>query len=235
MTLLTLVRKACPRIGIPRPLVVAAATDSTVLLILELLQQEGNELARYGDWRALRAEKTFTTNAAETQTDTPIATDLTGFVDDTMWNRSLRRRMYGPATSEEWQRWKAGNTFPVNGTFYLRGTSFLIQPTPVAGQTVAYEYRSGNWCQSTGAVAQSAWAADSDTGRLSERLMGLGLIWRFKENRLPGSGQAEKDTYYHEVDNELAAEQPRRIIDLKMDGPPSRIPGLVIPEGSWVL
>lgn len=232
MSLLTMVQAAARRIGIPTPSVVATATDPTVLALFELAQEEGRQLARYGDWRALRKEKTFTTVAAETQTDTPIPADFAGFVDHTFWNRSRRERLYGPATAEEWQRWKSSVTFPVRGTFYLRGTSLLIQPTPTAGETIAYEYRSSYWCQSSGGTAQETWAADTDTGLISERLMGLGLIWRYKQNR-GLDWQTDFDKYQFDVAQELGRDQPHRIINMGEGGPPTRIPGLVVPEGSW--
>lgn len=234
MTLLSMVRSVASRVGIPRPNVVATATDATVLQLLEFAQQEGQELARYGDWRVLRKEKTFTTVAAETQTDTPLPTDLAGFVDGTLWNRSTRRMLIGPIEPGLWQQYKAQTTFPVLDGFTLRGTSWLMQPTPTAGQTVAYEYRSANWCQSSGGTAQSSWAADTDTGVLDERLMGLGLLWRYKQGR-GLEWQTDYDKYIFEVTSALTKDQPRKIIDMAMTGPPTRIPGVVIPEGSWNL
>jgi hypothetical protein len=231
MTLLSMVGSACKRIGLQTPSVVATATDATVLQLLEFAQQEGRELARFGDWRALRKEKTFTTVAAETQTDTPIPTDLGAFIDNTCWNRSNRLRLYGPATPEEWQRWKAASSFPITGTFYLRGTSFLIQPTPTAGQTIAYEYRSSHWCQSSGGTAQEYWAADTDTGLLSERLMGMGIIWRYKQSR-GLEWQTDYDKYMFEVGEALAQDQPRRTMEL---GGERMAYGITVPERSWNL
>lgn len=232
MSLLTLIQKAARRVGIPSPNVVATATDATVLQLLELAQQEGDELARYGDWRALRTEKTFTTVAAETQTDTPIPTDFAGFIDDTFWNRSARRKLYGPVDPQQWQAWKSQSTFPLRDTFTLRGTSWLMQPTPTAGQTIAYEYRSANWCQSSGGTAQSAWAADTDTGKLSERLMGLGIIWRFKQAH-GLEWQTDHENYITEVDGELSRDKARKVIRMGDSVPSNRIPGLSIPEGYW--
>lgn len=234
MTLLTMVRSAAAKIGIPRPNVVATATDATALQLLEFAQQEGDELARYGDWKILRKEKTFTTVAAETQTDTPIPTDWAGFVDETLWNRSARRPLYGPIDPAQWQAFKAQSTFPVIDGFTIRGTSWLMQPTPTAGQTIAYEYRSTNWCQSAGGTGQSAWALDNDTGILSERLMGLGLIWRYKQGR-GLEWQTDFDKYMFEIHSALAKDMPHKIIDLKDGGPPQRIPGVSIPEGNWNL
>lgn len=234
MSLLSMIQSVCRRTGLAKPNVVATATDSTVLRLLEHAQEEGEQLAAYGDWRVLRKEKTFTTVAAETQTNTPIPTDWAGFIDQTFWNRSRRLRLYGPATPEEWQRWKAASTFPITGTFCLRGSSLLIQPTPAAGDTIAYEYRSSQWCQSSGGAAQSAWADDTDTGIISERLMSLGIIWRYKQGR-GMAWETEYDKYIFQVDQELAKDQPRRVADMKDGGPPIRTPGLVVPEGTWPL
>jgi hypothetical protein len=234
MSLITLVKSACRRIGVPPPNVVATATDATVMQLLELANEEGTELARYGDWKALRKEKTFTTVAQEEQTNGTLPTDWAGFIDDTLWNRARRWKLYGPVSSEEWQRWKATSTFPVTNTFYLRGTSWLMQPVTPAGDTIAYEYRSANWCQSSGGTAQSAWASDTDTGLLSERLMALGLIWRYRFSRRM-EWEPDYDKYIFQVEQELAKDQPRKIIDLKQGGPPTRVPGAVVPDGSWNL
>lgn len=234
MSLLSMVQSAARRVGVPQPNVVATATDATVLLLLELAQEEGRQLARFGDWRALRKEKTFTTVAAETQTDTPLPTDFAGFIDDTFWNRSRREMLYGPATAQEWQAWKSQSNFPVYGTFYLRGTSLLMQPTPSAGDTIAYEYRSSYWCQSAGGTAQEAWAADTDTGILSEYLMALGIIWRFKQTR-GIEWQPDFAKYEFEVGNALAKDQPRRIVNMSTGGSRNRVPGVVVPEGHWSL
>ena len=234
MSLLTMIGSVARRVGIAPPTVVAAATDATVLQLLEFAQEEGRQLAHFGDWRVLRKEKTFTTVAAETQTDTPIPADLGAFIDGTLWNRSRREPMRGPATPQDWQAWKSNSTFPIEGVIYLRGTSLLIQPTPNAGETISYEYRSSYWCQSSGGTAQEAWAADTDTGILSERLMGLGIIWRFKQSR-GMEWQPDFAKYEFEVQQALAADQPRVIVDMAYGGRRDKFPGARPPEGYWQL
>lgn len=229
MSLLTLVQKAAVRVGMTKPSVVAAATDSGVQQLLEYAQEEGEQLSRFGDWRVLRKEKTFTTVAAETQTDTPIPTDLGAFIDQTFWNRNRRQRIYGPVSPDMWQRWKATSTFPVTDTFCLRGTSWLMAPTPLAGQTIAYEYRSKNWCQTSLGVGQDAWAADTDTGVLSERLMGMGLVWRYKQAK-GLDWEADYEKYAFEVSQALAADQPRKTLNM---GGETIAYGFTTPDGSW--
>lgn len=234
MSLLTICQQAAPLIGVQKPLIVAAATDPTVMLLFALAQQEGEELARYGDWRVLRKEKTFTTVFAETQTDTPLPADLDAIIDQTVWNRSARRPLYGPVDAAQWQQWKAGSTFPVTDSFTLRGASWLMGPVPAAGQTISYEYRSAYWCQSSGGTAKAAWTADTDTALISERLMRLGIVWRFKKRR-GLEWQSDHESYLNEVDGDLAADRPRKVIDLKNGGPPVRYPGITVPDGTWAV
>jgi hypothetical protein len=69
----------------------------------------------------------------------------------------------------------------VDPAFTVRGGAIYITPTPTAGDTVAYEYVSTKWCQSSGGTAQTEWAADTDTSKLDEALHVLDLIWRFKQ------------------------------------------------------
>ena len=54
---------------------------------------------------------------------------------------------------------------------------------PTAGDTWTFEYVSSNWCQGASGTAQSAWAEDTDTGILDEKLMKLDIIWRWKASK----------------------------------------------------
>lgn len=180
MTLLTVIQNSCDRLGITRPTVAYASTDQQILQLVGLAQQEGKELSKRHPWQALTKEKTFTTTAAETQTSA-IPSDFDRFVDETMYNRSQTRGIAGPLSPQEWQFNKSVVASTIIQAFRQRGNSILITPTPTAGETVAYEYISANWCQSNAAVERSAWAADADTGIVSEELMTLGVIWRWQK------------------------------------------------------
>ena len=232
MTLLTMIANVCRRVGEPVPNVVYTATDPTVTQLLSLANEEGTELMKMGDWRALRKEKTFTTLAQETQT-AMVPTDLGYWIDETFWNRSSRRPLYGPVSSAQWQAWKAFNTFPIMDVFYMRGADILVNPIPAAGQTYAFEYTSNLWCQSNASVGQSEWLADTDTGVLSERLMTLGIIWRYKQAR----GLAFDDDYqlYELQTREALSQDSPRSTHSMADGGNwwGRRPGIMVPEGDW--
>ncbi|MCR4339643.1 MAG: hypothetical protein NUW01_07125, partial [Gemmatimonadaceae bacterium] len=207
MTLLTTIQSACSKIGITRPTVVVGSTDVQVVELLDLANEEGRELTKAGQWRDLMGEKTFTTVAQAAQTSA-LPTDFGRFIDETFFNRSTARRVFGPISPEEWQTRQAFTAASsINSYFRLRGTgvnAILMTPTPSAGNTCAFEYIKNTWCQSSASVAQSSWAADTDTGVLDENLMALGITFRFLKKKGLGTWQAAYLHYTDQVNIALA-------------------------------
>ena len=193
MSLLTVISGTLARLALPTTTAVIDSTDATVRQLLQLAQREGRELARRATWKALQTEKTFTTVATAAQTSA-LPTDLDWIIPDTMFNRTLKRRVQGPVGADEWQLIQSSLSSSVFPAFRIRGTSLLITPTPTAGQTVAYEYMSKYWCASSAGSGQTAWAADADTALLDEELITSGLVWRFKAAK--GLGYAADQQAY---------------------------------------
>lgn len=231
MTLLTLVQDAAVKLSINRPTAVIGSTDATVRRLLSFANEEGRDLASSYDWQSLRKEQTFTTVAAETQTNA-IPTDFDRFVNETFWNRTRRRPLTGPVDARQWQAVKAWTTSPVTDTFTYRGSNILVNPTPAAGQTMAFEYISKNWCESSGGTDQNEWAADTDVGLLPEYLMALGIVWRFRQ-AMGAPYQDNLSIYTAQVDKAFRKQRPASSID--MSGGIPRAPGINVPEGNWSL
>lgn len=190
MTLLSLVQSASRQLSLPVPSTVSGATDESTLLLFRLAQEEGESLMRRYPWTKLTREHTFTTVAADVQVSS-LPADLDRIIPETIFNRTTRRRVVGPISAEEWQNTKSSLVTYVNPAFRIREGAILITPQPPVGEVVAYEYISKNWCESAGGTAQDAWALDTDVARLDERIMILGLVWRFKQQK----GMAYGDDY----------------------------------------
>jgi hypothetical protein len=209
MSLLSLIQNASDRLGLTRPLTVAASTDQNTLTLFGLAQEEGKVLARRHTWQVLQNEYTFPTVASTVSYALPSGFDR--ILMDTVFNRTRRRRIVGDLTPAQWQEIQASLVTMVNPAFRIRGDLFLISPTPTAAETVAFEYITKNWCQSQAAVGQSAWAIDTDTGIIDEELMTLGVIWRFK---------AAKGLDYAEAMQNYEIEVAKAI---QRDGAPMRV------------
>jgi hypothetical protein len=211
MSLLTLCQGAARQLNVAVPTSIVGNTgNETAMLLLRLASEEGFSLMRRYPWQVLTSEQTFTTVAADAQTNA-IPTDYDRMIPETMFNRGTRRRVAGPLSAEEWQQTKATLVTYVNPTFRIRGDALLMSPNPPAGETVAYEYVSKNFCKSAGGTGQADWALDADLGRLDEGLMALGLVWRFRQ--VKGLSYAEDLNLYE-----------RRVSDAEMrDGVKPRI------------
>jgi hypothetical protein len=210
MTILSIVSDACDRLGLTRPTSIITSSDPNVRVLLGLAQEEGKSLAKRHDWQALQAEHTFAT--ADGTASYALPSGFRYIIKDTVFNRTRRRRMVGDLTPDQWQQTQASLVTQVNPAFRIRTSLFYISPTPTSVETVAYEYLSKNWCQSNAAAAQSAWAADTDTGLLDEDLMILGVVWRFKQAK--GLDYAESMTNYEvEVNKAIMNDGARIRID----------------------
>jgi len=233
MSLLTLVNRAQAVLNLPVTTSVYTHTGEAQKQLLNLAQVEGIELAGEYAWQALITETSFTTTGSEQQTHPSAAlpADLGFLIDETLYNRSAARRIEGPVGARPWQAQKAFGSGGADSQFRIRGNSIWIMPAPAAGQSVFYEYVSNLWCQSAGGTAQAAWAADADTGRLSEHVMMLGLVWRWKAAKgLP----YEEDYNMWEAAKQRAAARDGARRKLSAAGATARTIGLGrIAEGSW--
>lgn len=232
MSLLTIVQSAARRIGILTPSAVYTATDNQVLQLLELANEEGRELARK-PWQTLTKEASFTTVAAESQG--LIATHAAGFgyiVNDTIWNRTQRRPVFGPRAPHQWQQMLAQTLSGPFNQFRIRGDAILFNPVPTAGESCYFEYVTKNWCASSdGVTSRSAWGADSDVSLIDEELLTKGLVNRFRQAKGLAYDTKDYDDYLLDL---LAKDGPKPVLSMssKNNGFPV---GVIVPLGSWPL
>lgn len=216
MPLLDIAQDAASQLGLRRPDAIIGSTDLTAQLLLRFANQGGKELARYHDWQKLVTEKTYTTVAQIAQTGA-LASDFDRFsYNPEVWNRTTNQRYTGPTPQRIWQQLQNGITGGVSGWWRLRGGDLLIYPAPTAGQTLAFEYVSKNWCASSGGTGQSAFADDTDTLNVPEDLMVLEIVWRFRQSR--GFAQYAEDLSTCEREKEKAAARDRGTGRIRPDG-----------------
>ena len=179
-------------------------------------------------------EKPFTCTAAAAQTGA-IASDYDRIVEESFFNRTQKRPVFGPISAQDWQFMQAVVAATLVESYRVRGDSILITPTPNGTDTYAYEYVSNLWCQSSGGTGQSAWASDTDTGVLSEELMTLGIIWRFLQKGGFDYAEAFRDYELQVADAILKDGGGKRRLNFGQRGLTgiARMP--YVQEGSWPL
>ena len=230
MSLLTLVNGAQDTIGLVRSSTVVASTDGNVRTLLALAQTEGQELLERFAWPETQLEASHTTLAAELQG--VMATIAPGFaymINQSFWDRTLTQPVTGPLSPQEWQFLVARVTTGPYASYRIRGGSLYAYPAPPAGNSWKFEYQTENFCQSSGGAAQSAWAADTDTGILDENLMQMGVVWRFKKKN--GLDYSEDFRIYEQkIANTTARVGGKPVLNMSGGGYNT---GVYVPEGSW--
>lgn len=236
MSLLTLVQRFCERTNVPVPTNVMASVDTQIVQIRSLLEEEGSDLAKRGDWQGLLSEQTLTTLATEDQGAlSALASGFRSIKNQTIWSRDRQLPVAGPMNAREWQGLKA---LFVNGPYYrfrIRGERLLVNPIPPAGETWAFEYSSSRWILDVdGVTRREFFTADTDTVLVPEDLMLLGLRWRWKAEK--GLEYAEQmRTYEMQVQDALGSDGGKPILAMDGEGRRGGQPGIFVPEGSWSL
>lgn len=159
--------------------------------------------------------------------------DFINVYNETMWDRTTRRPVYGPKLAAEWQQLKAQLMQGPWWQYRIRGGNLLMIPPPAVGDQIYFEWLSSYWVALTAnaAGAQSSYLLDTDVGLLSERVITLDTIWRYK--------QTKRLAYDEDYDKAEAA-----IADLlSRDGSKPRLnlagaqndiyPGVLVPAGNW--
>lgn len=236
MTLLSIIKDVSEDIGLTAPTTVVGNTDKKVVQLLQMAQREGRQLGDRYAWSAMLKETTFTQSAAADQgviQGTIVSdSDFDYIVNDSMWNRTTQLPILGPLGARDWQALQA---FPVTGPypqFRIQGGKIFFSPVGEnATDTIAFEYKSKNWCESAAGTDQSKWQADTDAGLLNEELMTLGIRWRWFQRK--GLDYAEDfNMYESRVADAMARDGGKR--NLRLDaGRDDRIPGIFVPQGSW--
>lgn len=233
MTCLTIVQDVCQRINLPNPTTAAQSSDPQVQQVVALALKEAEwQLGQY-DPQACLLEGTFVTVAAETQVANINTTfpGLKAILNDTMWNRDLRRPVFGPMTGPRWEQLKAMVMQGPWNQYQIRGNAILFIPVPAVNQNIWFQYKSINWCQSAGGTPQSRFAADTDILLLDEAVFKLGMEWRWKKAK--GLDYAQDFVDYEDALAIVKARDGTKDVINMGDVRYDIYPGILVPSGSW--
>lgn len=231
-TALSVIQAACQYMGLVAPSTAYGNSNQQVIQLCGLANQEGLDLAHAHQWQKITRATTYTTVAQQEQTSF-LPSDFDRFCNDSMWNTTIVRKVYGPMTEQEWQQYQAYPIYTsVNPAFIIRNSSLFLQPAPSAGNTLSYSYVSKNWAETSGGTGIDAFTDDTDVSRLEPVLLSLGIVWRFRKAK--GFDYSEEFRTYQEqkaqyISRDGGAPKLNQAYGLNRFQPYP----FNIPEGSW--
>lgn len=181
MSLLTLIQDAAILVGIDEPSAVASSSEAEIKQLRVISQQEGDELSRSHDWRKLKVQASITGDGVSEYWDLPDDWDRQQAGDNLWQQDSPHLPLIGPITDEEMLALKASTSEPSRPAWRYFGDQIQIWPILDSGEVIRMEYRSSHWIiSSDGDTVRNRWVADTDTALIPERIMTLGIVWRWK-------------------------------------------------------
>lgn len=237
MTVLSVIQTFCKRSGLPVPNALFGSQDTQIIQLTGLAQEVVEDICDRWTWTELTREATFTTLAVEDQgkLSTIASQGFLRILQDTIYDRTLRRPLYGPVSASEWQARKA---LPVTGPLYryrIREGHLLLIPTPAAGHQLAFEYASSySILASDGATYKSEFTADTDTFILDEKFLQAGLRWKWRSEK--GLDYAEElERYESLLNNATGRDGTKPTLNLGDTSLDAYQPGIFVPAGNWPL
>lgn len=215
MTLLSICQDVADEVGFKQPTSIVGASDNLARQLLRLANREGRELSQAGPWEALVKEYTFT--LATSDQDYALPSDFRYIIPSTTWNRDNKRIVINPVSSQEWQFLKGWTAIQgLNLRARIRDGQLEFEQTITSadnGKTIAFEYVSKYWAESSGGTAQEDFAADTDVSKLDEELVTQGVVWRFKKAK-GLDWQPDFQTYTNLKNKQMARDGGSRILRL---------------------
>ncbi len=195
MSLLTMIQDASLLVGLTEPDSVMSATSDEVKQLRAIAQVEGDDLSRAHDWRKLKTSASIAGDGSTEFWDLPCDWDRQQAGDNLWLEDSPHLPLIGPISDQEMLALKAADASPSRPVWRYFGDQIQIWPVLASTDTVRMEYRSSYWIASEdGTTIRSRWLLDGDTPLMPERVVMLGIVWRWKQYK--GLDYAEPFNHY---------------------------------------
>lgn len=222
MTVLSACQSAMVRLVGRKPTTIFGSQDQMEVEIADLATDVAVDIMKAHDWRALTTLHTLTGDGVETEFELPSDFDrivLAQRVTDTnnwLWGYSAVQSL------DEWMTiTNSGFAAITPGWWIILAGKMQFSPAPTSGAPARLAYISNNIGRSATDAAISAFSKDDDSFVLEDRLLTLGLIWRWKAQK--GLEYAEDMASYEAALSQNAARDKGSQAIRK--GLPNRLPG----------
>jgi len=202
MTLLSVAREVAAKIGMEIPAVVASSTEREHIELLSVFNEMAQRIARGHDWQKLSTIATVTGDGSTEDFSLPTDYDRM-LVKSQVWSSSLETPLSHISDLDKWLGFEVQSFDFVINAWTVYGDLFRIKPALAAGVTAKYFYQSNLIIAPDTGDNKALFTADTDTFRLDEQLLKLGVIWQWRENK--GLPYAEDMANFEELKERLVA------------------------------
>jgi len=202
MTLLSVAQEVCKKVGLNVPDTVATSTDREMVEMLSVINDMAERIASGHDWQKLSAIATVTGDGATEEFSLPTDYDRQ-LVKSQVWSSSLETPLSHISDLDKWLGFDVQSYDYVINAWIIYGGSLHIKPALATSVSGKYFYQSNLIVAPATGDNKTSFTVDTDTFRLDEKLLRLGSIWQWRENK--GLPYAEDMANYEELKERLVA------------------------------
>lgn len=183
MTLLTAAQSAAIRLIGRKPTTFFSSTAPFELEITDLANEVARDVMKANDWRSITKLKQMTGDGTTVGFDLPSDYDRM-LVKGEVHSASCTTWSFQPAPDLDFWRNLLNGLGSANPGFWiiLEG-QMQFQPVVASGETAQFYYISKNVVRDENSVLKQTFTTDSDSFVFDERLLTLGLIWRWRAQK----------------------------------------------------
>lgn len=182
MSLLTVAQDVALKVGLEKPSAVASSTDREHQELLSFINEVALQMVDAHDWEVLKTLQTETGDGSTTEFDLP--SDFLRFPkDQRIWSSRIETPFTHIASSDQWLELDVRSYEFVIGAWTKIGGQIGIKPAMTSTETAKYYYITDKFAESSGGTGKTAFDADDDVFKLSERVLRLGTVWYWKHSK----------------------------------------------------
>lgn len=202
MTILSVFQAAAPFIGLDVPDAVVTSTTREHVELTAVAADMADKIAKAYPWQLFKRLASYTGDGSTE--DFSLPTDFDWMPDgNDIFSSDNDRPLAKVAFENDWLAQLEQDFSPVPGNWIIYGGQLHIREALGSGITARHFYQSNLIIAPASGSNKTAFTADTDTFRLSERLLKLGIIYRWKQ--LKGLPYAEELTDFEDLKEKLAA------------------------------
>lgn len=182
MTVASALQSATVRLVGQKPTAFFSASGGIEEELTDLANETARAIAEEHDWRALT---TLTTLVGYGGVDFDLPDDYDRMPTDVrVWSTAWPGQFYQRARDlNEWYDNQQFVSSGAPGWWIMLDDKLQVHPAPPVGTNVQLYYVSRNSVKSEGGTPKAEFTADDDVFRLDERLITLGVIWRWRAQK----------------------------------------------------
>lgn len=189
MTALSAMQSAAARLIGRKPSTFFSSQQTFEVEIVDLLNDVADDIAESHDWQGLTKIHTIIGNGTDEAFPLPSDYNRMLIDADVFDPNNWAWGYYHYTNINDWLRDKSRGFSMIPGGWIMLADQFNFFPIPAVAANADFPYISSQYARSTAGAPQSAFQDDDDVFVLPEKLLTLGLIWRYRAQK--GMGYAE--------------------------------------------